>query len=276
MRGRCSSPYAWPDPTATTSGTRRPRRPGPPASPRPGSGARCRTRRPRPASPARPRGPGPASRGRRSVPGSPRPAGRGARRRRRIRCVSSVRISLLARSIPMRTSAASKGGSAPLTVRTDMATGTCSLTRSLRVTCHVQTPARGSVAVAEKWPFGSSLVATTSIFSPDPRSVKRTVAVSHGAGVSPCCMTLKPTSVGWPSTGGVVVCPSAMISAHPPARAGTARTSSMAIAATTAAIRRIIGGSFPWQVGSRDLARHLHRPEADGSRRRRRPVRGRG
>jgi hypothetical protein len=93
-----------------------------------------------------------------------------------------------------------------------------------------------------KWPFWSSFVATTSIFSPVPVSTKWTVAVSHGAGVTPCCMTLNPTWIGVPSTGGVVVWASATMSAQPPAMTGTARISSMADAAMAAAMRRIIGG----------------------------------
>jgi hypothetical protein len=90
----------------------------------------------------------------------------------------------------------------------------------------------------------------TSNVAPVLTFAKCTVAVSHGAGVTPCCMTRNPISMGVPARG-VAVCPSATMSAQPPAITGTTRMSSIAIAATMAAILRIIDDSLRRAGGRR-------------------------
>src|SRR5690349_10713766 len=103
--------------------------------------------------------------------------------------------------------------------------------------------------------------------SPEELSVKWTVAVSHGAGVTPCCITLKPIEIGVPSIGGLPVWASATMSAQPPARTGAASASNRPTAVRTEAIRRNMAGLLPLDVAHRGaLVSLVHRSRGLGSR----------
>ena len=122
-------------------------------------------------------------------------------------------------------------------------------------------PRRGRT-VATKWPSGPRPAAGTSSVVPEAMSMKWTVGVTQPAGVSPCWRTVKPISIGWPSTGGWSWSPRRRAGPPPSRRPGPARTGAGACDTPPASRsrRRVIGRASMGCVSP-----SVHRPPRGGS-----------